>query len=239
MEEPFIYMKIPFDMNLARIFSGSSNLANARILLGLSDEQIQAIAVAIRGFQGFLDTTILKSLLAPSLPEGSRPESLADFLVNLDRILARTGKSLGELFQKIPDEIKDKGEGWLSTQELELLETRLTLLLSDRSGFERQRKAERLAKSLGHPLSDVQIVCDLRPILNKDRTLVEGALVLSTIKIVARGPDELPVAFEARLTEKQVTELATRAKEAVEKIAVLRRYSAEMGFVIPTTELSS
>ena len=239
MENTFIYMKIPLDMDFGRLFYNPTNLATARMILALPEDQLKPVAESIAAYQGFLDRGSLEALLAKHLPEGSQAADIADFLIQVDRALAHSRGGVTELLKEIREGSKDQGEAGLTEADFGSLGRRLADLFGDRRGFDRQRKAERLEKSLGSPLSDVQIICDLRPIFSEDRARVEGTIVLTTIKLVAIGTDELPITFEARLTEKQVSTLATRTQEAIQKIAVLKRQAAEMGVAIPVTDPSS
>lgn len=239
MDDTFIYMKIPFGADFRRFLHDKANLTAARTLLGLPTNLVESLGEAIARYPGFLDRGSLESLFKDYLPEGTQVEQIAGFLSQIDRALAHSDRNLADLVNEIREGSKDSEDIGLKDSEFEELEQSLIVLLGGRLPFDRQRKAERLANATGCRLSDVQIICDLRPIFDEARDRVEGSIVLTTIKLTAIGPDELPISFESRLTERQVSTLADRAQKAIQKIVVLKQHAAAMGVTIPVIDPSS
>ena len=179
----------------------------------------------------------IKEVLTPFIPDEQESDRFASFLSQIDRVVAGSARQIDSVIHDFQEYCKRQNE-LISPDDLQQVRQRLTLLLGNHLGFQRQRKAEHLADAIGNPLSTIRIICDLRPVFDPEHNKVEGSLIVITLRAVASGPDSLPVAFEARLTEKQLADLTEAATEAVKKNAVLKKLLAERQIPAPATKLS-
>jgi hypothetical protein len=238
MSDTVVYLRVPFDLRFSRSIAREGFTEDVQGLLRLDDAQIVRLSSLIDAYSGFLDRFALRELAAQAGIGEPPSKALASFLWEMDQALSESGNSAGEFVKEVAGQLRAQEESGLSAEEIDRFERNLASLVADQPGFRKQRKANRLSKAIGNPLSDVQVICDLRPIFSQDRTEVEGMLLVTTLKVVATGTDGLPVSFEARLTEKQTAELAEKAKTAKEKLAVLSRQLSEQGIATPKTEQS-
>ena len=60
-------------------------------------------------------------------------------------------------------------------------------------------------------------------------------ILVTTLKVNATDVDGLPITLQAKLTEKQVADLAEKVEEAKQKLTVLRRLLEEKDLPMPST----
>ena len=126
----------------------------------------------------------------------------------------------------------------LTSEQLSQLKDRLPLLIREYPSRLRQLKAARLAEATGLRAESVDLICDLRPVLDESRSEIIGVIPITTLKIVASGVDQFPIAFEAILSAKDVQELLKEAESAVKELNVLGEFAAHNHIKIPAVDLT-
>jgi len=233
-----IYLRVPSELTAQKIFSGAEFIADANVLLSLTEEQVGAIETLLRESADFLDAKTLEQTIAGVLEEQQRHKRIAHLLTRVDFWLSRSDERIDELAKLLQESVEDNETAEFSAEQIRQFQDRVQRLVSDQPGYARQRKAQRLVKELGNPVSEIDLFCDIRPVFDDEHTAVEGALVVTFLKVVVFGADGLPIALEARLTESQVKKLAKKANDADKKLAVLKRLLAQNDVIIPRTELT-
>ena len=109
-----------------------------------------------------------------------------------------------------------------SGDTVEVIRVRLRTLLLAPSGFKRQKKAETLADATGADLNDLNIICDIRPVFDDERKVVDGALVITTLTLEIIELDGRISSVECRLTEKQIDDLCRVSLVAKQKLDVIK-----------------
>ncbi len=185
-----------------------------KTIASLSDEEIQGIRKHLAKADRFLD---LRSLLT-SIHEVIQDRKSADAVGRAIRNLMPSDveRIIGDLKQAIDEEHPPCDEDTLTR-----LTQALGELIQPYPALVRYRKAERLAKTTGQQLETVELICDLRPIFDRNREKLEGMMPYTRLHIIATGEDGLPKSFEAELTYEQVVEVAEKAKKAKGKLDVL------------------
>ncbi len=240
MRDTIFYMRGPFPFGFDPGISPKM-VGDAKAVLELSEGELRACGTALQEYEGFLDRETLQVVLSANLQKKQPAQQLARFIAAIDTRFRRLGEDVPGLIAKIRDWAKDQdGEdaNILSNEDLDGLEHRLPVIIKQFPGLNRQAKAERLSKSTGLPLEDIQIICDLRPVFNEDRTVVEGVMPYTTLKIVCEGIDGLPLSLETVLSRKQVGDLLERVQEASKKLAVLEQILHDKEFRTPKTYLT-
>jgi len=240
MPDPVIYVRGPFPFG-PEFGIPDSLIRDARRLVGVETAQVEAACRELEAFPGFLDRKKTEELLASVIRDPPTCRALARLIANVDRRLRATGQGVDQLLSHIGEWLKNEEnqrKGLLSESEFEELKARLPLLLRPLPGLERQAKAERLAQATGLPLEKIEIICDLRPVFDKDRDRVEGMIPYTTLRIVCKGPDGLPVALEAILSQQDVSQLAKASANAEKKLARLRDLLAEKQLPVPRTDMT-
>jgi hypothetical protein len=109
-----------------------------------------------------------------------------------------------------------------------VLKHRVEKLFFAPPGFKRQQKAETLAEATGADLSEVNIICDIRPVFDNARKEIEGAVVISTLTLEILELDGRLSSMECRLSEKQLDDLCTVSLNAKQKLAAIKNLLANI-----------
>ncbi len=223
MGDPVIYLRGPFgagpDFGIPPSF-----VADAKSLLDFDDAEIDAIAVRLESSPEFLSREALEQLLANATDGSEHGERLARVLLFADARREDQKESPEKLFSKIEAwvEADDKESEPLSPEQVTELRPRFLRFVKRYPGLRRRANAARVRKATGMPLEDIQLICDARPVYDEKWTQIEGMIPLTTLKVVCTAASGMPVALEAVLSQKQVDDLAEKAKTAKAKLAVLK-----------------
>jgi len=226
-------------------FAGSDVTADlirdVKTLLELGDERVKRISADLQAAPGFLDRQSVEAILRPIVENDEISRRLARLLRALHGRLRPLGQDVGRMVSLIEEWVRVQGgqpEELLSGEELSRLRDVLSLVVKLYPALERQEKAVRLSQTTGLPLEDVKIICDLRPVFDDDRKVVEGVFPYTILKVVCQGVDGLPVCLEAILSRKQVADLAELTSAAKRKLEVLTKLLAEKGVRVPSINLT-
>lgn len=227
--QPVLYMRgfatempVPPDM-----------VSDAKALIELPDEVVRDLEQALTSQQGFLDRDGLFAL-CEKIVGAPHARRVARFVLAAHRFPGRGG--VEDLLRELDDYVQDERKrslGVITAEELVRLRERLPSVVLRVPALALQQKAERLSEGTGQPLLDLQLLCDLRPVFDEERSCVEGMIPLTTLKVTCVGPDGLPVTTEALLSRRQVNELASKATAALQKLEVLCKLLDEKGVSIP------
>jgi hypothetical protein len=98
----------------------------------------------------------------------------------------------------------------------------LPRLIRPSAALDRQRKAARLRTLTGYQGKQVEIVCDARPVFDRDRTTIEGFVTQTTLKLVYETQTDDTHCIEIALTPELVGEILDKAEMAKKKLQVLK-----------------
>lgn len=218
MPEPVFYMRgypNPIDQGVS-----VEMLNDLKVIKQLPPERLDVIARELGVVEGFLEPTALNAHLRSILSDDANLEALRRVILSIksediDDLLARF-----RIFQN-----DDPEDFPLSINDIEQLTELLPRLLKPVPALRRYRKAERLSKITGQPLENIQLICDLRPVFDDDRKVIDGLMPFTRLRITATGGDGLPRIFEAELSAKQVEDLGKQVENANRKLAILREKS--------------
>lgn len=211
-------------------------IRDAKIILGLEPEKIEAICRKIQDYPGFLNREALEELLTPHFTDKEIPRGLARFITAIHEGLREAEQTVEQFIANIENwlgEEENKEKGLLSQEEIAELRNRLPLVLQSFAGLERQAKARHLSEATGQPLEKIEIICDLRPVFDETREVIEGMFPYTTLKVICKGVDGLPVTLEAILSEKDVAGLAEASALAKKKLGKLQEHLAQKEIRMP------
>jgi hypothetical protein len=218
----------------------SEMIQDAKVLLDFDVPSLTRIAAALDEYPGFLDDVSLPSVVADVTHDRTRAEQLATFLSGMYRVLRRPHQTLERVIRDIDKWRKrEQNVDRLSDESFRQLVERLRAVVKLYPGLARLEKAKWVSTATGLELDDIQIICDLRPIFDKNRELVEGYIPITTLKVTCIGVDGLPVSLEATLSARDVGTLLDRAEKAKKKLGVLRHEVERLGSTIPAIKLTS
>jgi hypothetical protein len=176
-----------------------------KAVLDLPVETLQRIGDELSHYQGFLSAKSQNDIISNCLHDKEPHLSLrlGDLVRVGERFLRENrGGLVGfmsqlERWQESADHRQTEG---LTDDQLAQLKDRLPFLIKEYPSRLRQWKADRLAEATGLRAESVDLICDLRPVLDEGRSKIIGVIPITTLKIVASGVDRFPIAFEAILS---------------------------------------
>lgn len=181
-------------------------------------EQLRDLATQLDREPGFLTPSRLEEVvrqIIPAVPtaravqntlNGIRPSHVAGVVQDL-RAFREMSPRNGEM---------------LSAETVAAIEARLGALVRDYPSLERYRKAEGLSEATGCEFLGVSLICDLRPVFDESRKVVEAVLPHTVLRLDYRGLNDSRQAVEVRLSESQLAMLIAEAEKAKRKLETLR-----------------
>jgi len=237
--ETVVYVRSPFPLTVDRLVNATF-VEDAKLILGLPIEQLEAIGGALREFPGFLDQRSLHELINSIIRNDEHAKSLSRVIFILSELLRFSANGRKVLSDQLDEWQKgDENQKMLSAEDFAALQQRLFMFFRTYAGIERQAKARRLVEATGFKLKEIEIICDLRPVFDENRTMVEGIFPYTILKIVCDGVDGLPFSQEAILSEHNVAELAKKAEAAVAKLRSLKELLSAKQIPIPAVGTSN
>jgi len=156
----------------------------------------------------FGDRGLVESLLRAVV--NLRPEGLEDTI----RTLRQWREASPQNGQKLPAE------------SLETLQDRLQRLIRPYPALARYRKAQRLRTVTGRTAQALELICDLRPVFDQTRTVVEGLIPLTLLRVVYQSSDGSG-ALEVLLSTDDLDNLASEVDRARQKLNSLREIACK------------
>lgn len=236
MREGVLYMRGAFPFSIPPGIPDGL-IRDAKVLLGIDEEVLTAVRGDLEAFAGFLDERAIKGVLTSHIQNADACDALTRLIAGIDSRLRGLGQTLKAFLSQIDGWLNDKEnqtKGLLAREEFDHVKARLLTLIQPYPGLNRQAKAERLSAATGLPLEKVDIICDLRPVFDESRERVEGIIPFTTLRVVCKGVDGLPVAIEAILTQQDVVQLAEASAAAKKKLTRLRRLLQEKDLAVPS-----
>jgi hypothetical protein len=220
-------------------------VTDAKVLLDLPLDILQRVAEELGQYPGFLADGKMDEIIAKVLED--RPGETAPRLARVIRFgeFFFRGKKEGseallsrlEKWRQSERRQKPEAES-LSDDEWHEIKQRIPLVLKEYPGRLRQQKADRLAEATGLRAESLDLICDLRPVLDENRARIVGLIPLTTLRIIASGVDQFPITFEAVLSAKDVQELFRLAESAVKKLNALGEFAEQVNITIPAVGLT-
>ncbi|HKI34660.1 MAG TPA: hypothetical protein VKA46_22580 [Gemmataceae bacterium] len=248
MPEQLVYLRGDFSYGEHRDFAGPEFAEGARAFLGLAPAAVRSLEVALRTHPGFLDRKGMTELVRGHVADPGQADSIVSVIVTVERVLRQTGLSVEEFTKRLPDLVRKRvareesapppepSFSPLSQEEVEELARRISLLLGAGTALARQRKAERLLKTTGHALEELQLICDLRPVFDDERANVDGMVPITTLRVVATSDSGMPMALEARMSSQQLKDLEKKVGLALIKLRTLEELLTQKGIALPALE---
>lgn len=231
----FLFGKPPFKFLAEHLVQDEDFLADARRLVGLSQETVDLLAARFRNSDEFLDRGRLIALTEETLGQGEGPRELASSIHKVAGMLHDADKPAAEAMEDLGEAINEHGEA-LQPEERSVLIERLRVLAAEPIGLAKQCKARELVDAIGAELDEFQIICDIRPIFDGSRERIEGVVPLAVLRLEYTLPDGEAAVVEMRVTEKQLSELESKLTTAKCKLKSIKELAARSLLPIPKTK---
>jgi len=230
----------PFSVVADYLAKDEDFLADAGAVLGLEGSVCTALEDALTAEKSFLSRKALNGIVLRVLgPESPAVKKVSAFIWRVHRTIRRDSDQPVERSVALLREAISEHSETLTAEQRKLLADRIEKLVAVPAGLARQYKAEQLAEATGTELEDLQLICDVRPVFNEERSEIEGAIPISTLKLDVLGPNGLPSRIEVRLTEAQVADLFEKAHYAQNKLSVIKRMLEKNSISLPSTSATT
>lgn len=234
MARRFFSFEAPFPILAEHLAKDEDFLSDAKRILEIDAERIAALAQALVEDQSFLDRTGLSAIVEQCLGPGENATNLSRILWRLSQILRDADQPLDKAVGVLKHSL-NKFSTAIPEDGRKKLGERLEKLVAAPAAFTRQHKAEKLAEATGVELEDIQIICDIRPVFNEDRSVIDGAVPVTTLRLELVELNGTTSSVEVRLTEQQVVDLSDKAESAKKKISVIKNILDEKSITMPFT----
>jgi hypothetical protein len=195
----------------------SGMLDDLLAVAGANEEQLDRIAADLEQEPGIPTDTRLGEVITRHVGEVPLAESILRAVVNL------RPERLEDTIQTLRHwrEASSANAKKLPPDRLEAIQDRLTRLIRNYPALARYRKAQRLKTLTGKTADSVELICDLRPVFDQSRTVVEGLIPLATLRLSYQGTDGTEV-LEVFLSGETLDDLADEVDKAKQKLQTLR-----------------
>ncbi|HUY32640.1 MAG TPA: hypothetical protein VMV69_07640 [Pirellulales bacterium] len=189
-----------------------------RKVSGIPIAEIEEIAQRLECEAGFLADDRLSEIVATCVAGDGERSAATSALMNLRaEHLDQTLQTMQEWREAEPQNAES-----FSTETLDALRQRLRSLIRVYPAQERARKAARLRAAVGSTVEHVEILCDARPVFNKDRDRIEGLFPVVLLKLQYERQNEQTEVVELVLRPEILRDLLDKCEKARQKLNVLR-----------------
>jgi len=180
---------------------------------------IEQIGASVEGAGGFLDDTRLEKLVKEVIPEDD--ETAADAVVNA--LCNLRSCSLEEILNALEEWRRADARhlGTFPDEAFASVRRVLPRLIRPSAALDRQREAGRLRALTGHQGKHVEIVCDARPVFDRELTTIEGFVTKTTLKLMYETQSDDTRCIEIALSPELVGKLLDEAEKARKKLQAL------------------
>ncbi len=224
----------PFSFLAEGLARNEAFLSDVKLILQIDDEDLDRLHDALSQEESFLDQGTLSKIVENTLEASESSSRISATIWQLSQVLHNADEQPEAAAAQLKEAIVKSSSGISETEGRKLGE-RLEKLAARPTGFARQSKAQRLSEATGAELEDLQIISDIRPVFNEDRSAIEAAVPVTTLRLDIVESAGSPSTIEVRLTEQQVADLLMKAECAKTKIAVIKKTLRDKSIVMPVT----
>ncbi|MGD0899746.1 MAG: hypothetical protein ABR915_18085 [Thermoguttaceae bacterium] len=223
----------PFAFIVQYLATDDDFLSDAKTLLAIPESPYNALKDALAQEEEFLDRGAVDKVTSRTLGPGKPASDVSRFVWRLHTLLrGESDEPLEKSVNLLREAIQERSKK-LTSPEKDELARRIVELVATPAALARQHKAETLAGATGKEVGSLQLICDIRPVFDEHRSKIEGAVVVSILRLDLLEADGSVSSVEARLDEQQIADLCTTAEFARNKIAVIKRSLDEKGIPMP------
>lgn len=222
-----------------RVLYFADFVTDCQVLLEVPIEQLSQAAQSLTEYPGFLSTLVIESIVGRYIVQNDNLRRFVRVIQWVERYLRTPAGTLENLEHTLSQWAKreENQKAW-TVQRLGQVNQAIQALRLPYPGQSKQAKAERLGAAVRHRVHQIELICDLRPVFNEDRTVVEGLIPFTVMRIGTLGDEGLPVVFEVVLSARDVQTLHQKTEGAVSKLNTLGNLAAKYELPIPAIDLT-
>ncbi len=183
----------------------------------------------------FLDRTEIRNVVAHTLGESELAQRVSRLIGRISAMVRQADEPPQEAMHLLREALVDQCEEG-EVQKRSQIAGRLERLILEPPGLTQQHKAEQLASLVEAELDEAQLICDMRPVFDDERSEIQGAVPISRLILDLTRSDGSSVRTEVGITEAQILELRDRADAAIRKLDAIKGFlKAPTTVLIPHT----
>ncbi|MCH8042930.1 MAG: hypothetical protein IID44_04350 [Planctomycetes bacterium] len=231
----FLFGNPPFRFLAGHLAQDADFLNDARHILDIDQDAYLRLSTQLAKSDAFLSRSDLVSIVGEALGASEDSKRIASIIYRFGSILHDADMDATEAMDELGRAIEEKAES-LDPQERRTLTDRLRKLAAEPIGIAKQYKARQLVDAIGAELDDFRIICDIRPIFDKQRERIEGAIPLTVLRLEYSKPDGESAVVEVRVTEKQIARFGEKMADAGLKLRMIKDLLVHHELPIPKTK---
>lgn len=223
----------PFQFLANHLVQDSDFQEDAQFILGLDEEVFLQISTQLANTDDFLNRSSLAAIIDSTLNENT--ERITSIISRFSSILHDADMDVMDAMDALGKSIEEKVEN-LTPEDRQKLTFRIQKLVAEPNGFAKQYKARQLVDAIGAELEDARVICDIRPIFDRERQRIEGAIPIAILRLDYSKPDGESAVVEVRITEKQIKKISEDFTTASLKLKMIKELLIDQELPIPKTK---
>lgn len=210
----------PFPILIDHLVGDEDFVNDAKRIIDIEEPSFEHLQERLIGITSFLDRATLTAEVESVLGKGKDATEVSRTIWRLSAMLRESEEPFSECVELLRSTIQEKMTA-LEPEHRTNLADRLERLAVNPTGLNRQFKARQVANFTGKELDDLNLVCDIRPVFSADRTNIDGAIVVTTLRLnlVDNGTSS---SLDIRLTEEQLHDLFESVTVAEAKVTAIK-----------------
>jgi len=229
----FVFGNPPFNFLADHLAQDADFLDDVKQIIDLGEEAYLRLATQLAKSDAFLSRSELAVIVDESLGQGS--DRIASIIYRIGGIVHDADMDAKDAMDALAKAIEEKSES-LDVQDRQKLTDRLRKLVAEPIGIAKQYKARELVDAIGAELDSFRIICDIRPIFDRTRERIDGAIPLTILRLDYSNPDGETGVLEVRLTEKQILQFEEKIADAKLKLEILKKLLSRQELRVPKTK---
>jgi hypothetical protein len=231
----YLFGDPPFRFLAGHLAQDKEFIDDARSILNLDQDQYLRLATQLGKSDTFVNRSVLEAMASESLGDTAAAKNVSAIIYKVAGMLHVADLPVDQAMDALASAIQSKAKD-LKVDERRTLSERIRLLAAEPVSLARQFKAQKLAGSVGAELDEFQFICDIRPIFDKDRERIEGAIPIAILQFEYSNPDGESNLAEFRVTAKQLQAMEEKISDMKRKLKVINDSLANQRIPIPITE---
>lgn len=222
-----------------QLFRIESFQVDVRHVLAIpGDEFARALDAVTECHDSFIGLRRLGELLR-GVSKTDEREALLRFLTVFPRLAEAAFEDPKEFSERLGELVKENFGDLAERDRRRLVERLVSVSSIASSGIKLAQKAFRVATILGHELESFELVCDLRPVFDDERTEVKGLIPVTTLQLVIEADDVgSKQTIQARISERDLKSLCKKAERARSKLDAMKAFVRSSGVPLPESQLT-
>ena len=223
----------PFKFLAGHLAQDDDFLSDAKQIVELDEDVYLRLATELAKSDTFLSRSDLTVVVGECIGDDS--ERIATIIYRIGGIIHDADMDAAAAMDALAKAIEEKAES-LDVHDRRKLTERLRKLVAEPIGIAKQYKARDLVDAIGAELDSFRIICDIRPIFDRSRERIDGAIPLTVLRLDYSAPDGESAVLEVRVTEKQIGQFEEKISDAKLKLRMIKELLSRQNLPIPKTK---